>query len=110
MKSQRRKFFIIIILVIIAFAALMLIPRKIKLKDGGTIRYASLWPLYCVEHRHRIHVENDCLYFETGTLVTVLGTEVYNDLHVDYDNPMPAGSSPEDTDREENSIESSISE
>jgi len=109
MKSQRRKF-LIIILVIIAFAAFMLIPRKRYLKDGGTIRYESLWPFYCVEHRHRIHVENDCLYFETGTLVTVLGTEVYNDLHVDYDNPMPAGSSPEDMDRVENAIEFSISE
>ncbi len=86
MKSQRRKSFAIIILVIVAFAAFLLIPRKRNLKDGGTIRYESLWPLYCVEHRHRIHVEND------------------------YDNPMPAGSSPEDTDREENSIESSISE
>lgn len=112
MKTQRRLNITIIILLVIVFAAFLFIPRKRDLKDGGTIRYEScgFGAFYCVEHRHKIHGENGVVYYEIGTLVTVLGTEIYNDVHVDFDNPMPAGPSPEDMDRLNSAMESARSE
>lgn len=112
MKNGRRRFFIIVVVAVIAFAAFLFIPRKRELKDGGTTRYEScgFGAFYCVEHRHKIYGENGVVYYEIGTLVTVLGTEIYNDVHVDYDNPMPAGPSPEDVDRLNPAMESARSE
>ena len=90
MKNGRRLFFIIVVVAVIAFAAFLFIPRKRELKDGGTTRYEScgFGAFYCVEHRHKIYTENGTGYYEVGTLVTVFGNEVYNNVHVDYDNPF----------------------
>ena len=111
MKNGRRRILIIVVVVVVAFAAFLFFPRKRDLKDGGTTRYESFGfgVFYCVEHRHRIYEENGIGYYEVGTLVTVFGNEVYNNVHVDYDNSF-AEPSPEQIESLNAAIESAMSE
>ena len=56
-----------------------LIPSRMYLEDGGTVVYNAI--LYQVEDVHRIGAEDDAKneYLE-GTIVSILGIEVYNDV------------------------------
>ena len=108
--NKNRITFILFIVLLILFLSFFLFPRKRQLLDGGTIRYESFGfgTLYLIEYRHKLYSENGNTYYEIGTLVSVLGTEIYNDVHVDYDNTVGSEPSPEDATRLNNAIESAL--
>lgn len=63
----------------ILLAIIGLIPTRMVLEDGGTVVYSAI--LYQVEDVHRIGAEDTAEdeYLE-GTIVKILGIEVYNDV------------------------------
>lgn len=69
----------IIIGICILLAIVCLIPTRMHLEDGGTVMYKAI--LYEVEDVHRIGAEDTAEdeYLE-GTIVKILGIEVYNDV------------------------------
>ncbi len=69
----------IIIGICIILAIVCLIPIRMPLEDGGTVVYSAI--LYQVEDVHRIGAEDNAEdeYLE-GTVVKILGIEVYNDV------------------------------
>ena len=69
----------VIIGICILLAIVLLIPIPMRLKDGGTVAYNAI--LYRVEDVHRIDPEATSAedYLE-GTIVKILGIEVYNDV------------------------------
>lgn len=109
-KMNSKRFFIGVLLLFISLVVFLLFPRKRELLDGGTIRYESCgWgALYMIEYRHCLCYETGRTYYEIGTLITVLGTELYNDIHIDYDNPINAEPSPEDINELNIAIESAM--
>ena len=70
---MKKKILIISLLLMLVF----LIPIRFQYKDGGTIEYRAL--LYSVKNVHRINPDQHDDYIE-GTVVKVLGFEVYNDV------------------------------
>lgn len=63
---------------------LLLIPIKTNLKDGGSVVYRAV--LYRVV---KVHARNQAFDdgYRDGTIVTILGIEVYNDVNIEaYDN------------------------
>lgn len=64
-----------IIGICILLAIVFLIPTRMHLEDGGTVVYKSV--LYEVEDVHRIGAEDEHL---EGTIVKILGIEVYNNV------------------------------
>ena len=69
----------IIIGICVLLAIICLIPTRMHLEDGGTVVYKAI--LYQVDDVHRINTEDtsEDEYLE-GTVVRVLGIEVYNDV------------------------------
>ena len=70
----------IIISICILLAIVCLIPIRMHLDDGGTVVYNAI--LYQVEDVHRMIGTQDTAedkYLE-GTIVKILGIEVYNDV------------------------------
>ncbi len=69
----------IIIGICVLLAIACLIPIRMYLDDGGTVVYKAI--LYQVDDVHRINTEDtsEDEYLE-GTVVRVLGVEVYNDV------------------------------
>lgn len=58
----------------------LLIPIPMRMKDGGTVIYAAA--LYQVEDVHRLHLDGtseETAYID-GTIVRILGIEIYNDV------------------------------
>lgn len=74
-----------VLVLIVVFIALMLIPQRTTLKDGGTVVYKSL--VYSVYKLHRItNMEGVVL---DGTEIEIFGVMVYknvNYLMVDCEN------------------------
>ena len=66
----------IIVLCIVVVALILLVPIPMHLKDGGSVKYNAL--LYSVTDVHRINLETDG--YEDGTIIKVLGFEIYNDV------------------------------
>lgn len=66
-----------ILFTIILIVFISLIPIRFQYKDGGTVEYRAL--LYSVKNVHRINPDQHDDYIE-GTVVKVLGFEVYNDV------------------------------
>lgn len=54
----------------------LLIPIPNHLKDGGTVQYNA--GLYSVELRRRLSQEGSGQEYEKGTIVKILGVEVFN--------------------------------
>ena len=69
----------VIIGICILLAIVLLVPIPMRLKDGGTVAYNAI--LYRVEDVHRIDPEATSAddYLE-GTIVKILGIEVYNNV------------------------------
>lgn len=70
----------VIIGICILLAIVLLIPIRMHLNDGGTVVYNAI--LYRVEKVHRIDTDEsteEVGYLE-GTIVKILGIEVYNDV------------------------------
>lgn len=63
----------------ILLAIVLLIPVPWELDDGGTVVYDAV--LYSVEKVHRINPDiNSEQDFLEGTVVTILGVEVFNNV------------------------------
>lgn len=67
----------------ILVALVLLVPIPLHYKDGGTVKYSAL--LYSVTNVHSIVTQYvaDGEYkngYEVGTIVRVIGFEVYNDV------------------------------
>ena len=64
----------------ILLAILLLVPIPMRLKDGGTVVYKAI--LYKVEKVHSIDPAADSAddFLLEGTIITILGIEVYNDV------------------------------
>ena len=71
------------VIVCVLVLALMLIPIRGALKDGGSTQYHAV--LYTVTDVHRI-VEDGVYGYEEGLTVEILGFEVYNSVR-----PVPLG-------------------
>lgn len=56
----------------------LLIPIPMTLKDGGTKVYQAV--LYRVEFVHRLNLYMDYSEHQTGTVVKILGIEVFNNV------------------------------
>lgn len=85
---NKKKF--IVILLIVLLIIFMLFPRRYSYLDGGSVAYGSFdfGFIYRVEQRHRLPgaVDADGYgYYENGTVISVFGIEIYNDVHTDYD-------------------------
>lgn len=68
-------------LIVIAAGVLLLaclVPIPLHLKDGGTVEYRAL--LYTVSRVHRLNEEGAEKPYQEGTIVKVLGIELYNDV------------------------------
>ena len=69
----------IIIGICILLAIILLVPIPTHLKDGGTIIYKAV--VYQVEKVHRMVLEDISEDgYEDGTIVRILGFEIYNDV------------------------------
>ena len=64
----------------VLLAILLLIPIPMRLKDGGTVVYKAI--LYRVDKVHSINVSADSAddFLIEGTIVTILGIEIYNNV------------------------------
>ena len=67
------------VLMIVSFllAAVLLIPIPMRMKDGGSVEYRAI--LYKVVDVRRIDAQSPDGYID-GTVVEVLGMEVYRDV------------------------------
>ncbi len=80
MKTQKAKKSKVIRIFIAIAAVLLLVPFPVGYKDGGTVKYRAV--LYCVTKQHSIAfdpLEQEDGY-DIGTVVEILGFEVYNDV------------------------------
>lgn len=76
MKKHRK---ILLTLAIILLLTVSLLPFKLVMRDGGSVEYKSLLPVYSVIHFHRIS-ESSPSGFNEGCRVEILGFEVFNDF------------------------------
>lgn len=68
----------IAIIVCVILVLVLLIPIPLHLKDGGTVEYHAL--LYSVSNVHRIAPDAEDDDFEEGTIIKILGIEIYNNV------------------------------
>ncbi|MBQ8547832.1 MAG: hypothetical protein IJ427_04965 [Lachnospiraceae bacterium] len=83
---MKKRIMTVICLVLVAFV--LLVPIPLRYKDGGTVKYSAL--LYSVTNVHSIVTQYvaEGKYkdgYEVGTIVRVLGFEVYNDVREVYE-------------------------
>ncbi len=73
------------LVIIFAFilALVLLFPVKLSYKDGGSVEYKAI--LYSVYKEHSLCIEPG--YYNIGTVVTILGFEVYNDVQNSVQEP-----------------------
>ena len=78
---------VIVIVAVLLFVVISLFPRRHCLLDGGTVRYSSigLGAIYEIEFRHRLVAKDGKVYYEVGTIISVLRKEIYNNVYIDYD-------------------------
>lgn len=71
---------ILIITVCIVLAAVLLFPIPMYMEDGGTVEYIAI--LYSAAEVHQLNQdeETDAPYQE-GTIIKILGFEVFNNVH-----------------------------
>lgn len=63
------------VIICILLAVVFLLPIPMRLKDGGTVKYKAL--LYTVSDVHKMYGENE---YSEGTIVEILGVEVFNNV------------------------------
>ena len=67
------------IIIILILLAIMLIPFKFRLKDGGSVEYKSI--LYSVTKVHALNEQSSTGY-EDGLRVKILGIKVYDVVNI----------------------------
>ena len=72
----------VIICICIILALCLLIPIPMRLKDGGTVVYTAV--LYQVEDVHRLTIDptSETSAYIDGTIVRILGMEVFNNVPI----------------------------
>ncbi|MBQ8798243.1 MAG: hypothetical protein IJZ55_01605 [Lachnospiraceae bacterium] len=83
---MKKKIITVICLVLVALV--LLVPIPLRYKDGGTVKYSAL--LYSVTNVHSIITQYvaEGEYkdgYEVGSIVRVLGFEVYNDVQAVFE-------------------------
>ena len=76
---MRKKLIIIITAILLI---IVLFPFSDCYRDGGTRWVAPVTNIYRAEILHRLHGDNTVT---VGTVVYILGFEVYNDSHISYE-------------------------
>ena len=94
-KKHRKTTIVIIILVFVAISAFLLFPRKYQLLDGGSTGYRGFMYIYSIEDRCSFVSLNGDYYYEKGTVITILGIEIYNGTEVDKSQTAIGHHSPE---------------
>ena len=84
---MKKKVFIIIAIII---AAILLVPIPHRLKDGGSVEYKAI--LYSVKSVHQID-HNTATGFIDGTIIKILGVEVFNNTDTAQNNNSSIGGS-----------------
>lgn len=72
----KRKYAAIVIAAIMLLV--LLFPVRIQYKDGGSVEYKAI--LYSVMKKHSCTDENGVPGFHVGTIVKLLGMELYNQV------------------------------
>ena len=72
-----KKKVIIVMVVVILILLVLLVPRTRYLNDGGTVEYKAV--LYNVTKLNKLNYYSASGY-DRGTIVEILGKEVYNDV------------------------------
>ena len=90
----------IILIIIAVIVVVLLFPRRIPVKDGGSVYYESigLGIIYSVKKVHQLPstVDKDGYgYYVNVTVITIFGFTVYDDTHTDYDDLAIAPHNPE---------------
>ena len=84
---MKKKVFIIIAIII---AVILLVPIPHRLKDGGSVEYKAI--LYTVKSVHQIDHNNATGYID-GTIIKILGIEVFNNTDLSQNNNSSIGGS-----------------
>ena len=84
---MKKKAFIIIAIII---AAILLVPIPHRLNDGGSVEYKAI--LYSVKSVHQID-HNTATGFIDGTIIKILGVEVFNNTDTSQNNNSSIGGS-----------------
>ena len=67
-----------IAIILILVALVLLVPIRGQFKDGGSVEYRAI--LYTVYKVHSLYGSPDTgMHFVEGTIVEILGHQVYND-------------------------------
>lgn len=72
-----------LIIIAILIAAILLVPIPHRLKDGGSVEYKAI--LYTVKSVHQID-HNNATGFIDGTIIKILGIEVFNNTDLSQNN------------------------
>ncbi|MDE7293272.1 MAG: hypothetical protein K2N72_02485 [Oscillospiraceae bacterium] len=75
MKKTKSKKSKAIRIAVVIIAVLLLAPFPSCYKDGGTVKYRAV--LYCVTKEHSLSWDKPG--FNIGTIIEILGFEIYND-------------------------------
>ena len=86
-KSKKRAILTVFIIFVVIMMTFLLFPRRYSYPDGGTTGYRGFMFIYLIENRHSYYEDSGSYYYEEGTVITILGIEVYNGTSVNYDNP-----------------------
>lgn len=71
---------VIIIVICVLLATVLLIPTPMYMEDGGTVEYKAI--LYSVADVHRLNQDEETeAPYQEGTIITILGIEVFNNVH-----------------------------
>ena len=81
--KKGKKVKIIIIAIVLILLVFLLFPRKYQLLDGGSTGYRGFMYIYSIEDRCSFVSLNGDYYYEKGTVITILGIEIYNGTEVD---------------------------
>lgn len=84
---MKKKVFIIIAIII---AVILLVPIPHRLNDGGSVEYKAI--LYTVKSVHQIDHNNAKGYID-GTIIKILGIEVFNNTDLSQNNNSSIGGS-----------------
>lgn len=85
--KKTKKIVLIVLLAVVAILNFLLFPRRYRVLDGGSVFYqsAGFGFIYSIEIRHELSRD----YYEVGTVIQVFGKEIFNNTHLDYDDPLP---------------------
>ena len=88
--KKKRIVVLIAVLAAVVLLAILCIPQRYELSDGGSVVYEAV--LYCIEKVHSMQADtpDGQFVFLVGTTVDILGVTVYEDVYfADGSGPLP---------------------